>query len=114
MRRRVIPTRRALLDSVPKLRLDEAPVIYHPIAGELPSPLSPPPGCHFHPRCPLAEERCRSIVPPLVEVGQRREPRAIWSRHWPRAMMRLRAWFRRAGARAAGRRTLAELNRRRR
>jgi peptide/nickel transport system ATP-binding protein len=67
------PYTQGLLNSIPKLRLDEAPVIYHPIAGELPTPLSPPAGCHFHARCPLAEERCRNIVPPLVEVGQRRE-----------------------------------------
>jgi peptide/nickel transport system ATP-binding protein len=67
------PYTQGLLNSIPKLRLDDAPVIYHPIAGELPTPLSPPAGCHFHARCPLVEERCRSIVPPLVAVGERRE-----------------------------------------
>jgi peptide/nickel transport system ATP-binding protein len=67
------PYTQGLLNSIPKLRLDEAPVIYHPIAGELPTPLSPPAGCHFHARCPLTEERCRNTVPPLVEVGERRE-----------------------------------------
>ena len=35
------------------------------LRGELPSPLNPPPGCPFHPRCPLANERCRVEVPPL-------------------------------------------------
>jgi dipeptide transport system ATP-binding protein len=35
------------------------------IKGELPSPLSPPPGCAFHPRCPFANERCRTEVPKL-------------------------------------------------
>ena len=30
-----------------------------PIKGEIPSPLAPPPGCHFHPRCPYAMARCR-------------------------------------------------------
>ena len=35
------------------------------LAGELPSPLNPPPGCVFHPRCPLANARCREEVPQL-------------------------------------------------
>jgi len=40
-----------------------------PIKGEIPSPLDPPPGCHFHPRCPYVMERCRSNVPPLREIA---------------------------------------------
>jgi oligopeptide/dipeptide ABC transporter ATP-binding protein len=39
------------------------------VEGEVPSPMRPPPGCHFHTRCPLAEERCRIEVPPLVQVA---------------------------------------------
>ena len=35
------------------------------VKGELPSPLAPPPGCAFHPRCPFANERCRGEVPKL-------------------------------------------------
>jgi dipeptide transport system ATP-binding protein len=35
------------------------------IKGELPSPLDPPPGCAFHPRCPFANQRCRNEVPKL-------------------------------------------------
>jgi peptide/nickel transport system ATP-binding protein len=66
------PYTQGLLNSIPKLRLDETPVIYHPIAGELPTPLSPPPGCHFHTRCPLVEDRCRNTVPPLIQVGEQR------------------------------------------
>ena len=63
------PYTRALLDSIPKLVLhDDALVDFRPISGELPSPLSPPPGCHFHLRCPKAEERCRVEVPQLVET----------------------------------------------
>jgi peptide/nickel transport system ATP-binding protein/oligopeptide transport system ATP-binding protein len=37
------------------------------LTGEVPSPLSPPPGCHFHPRCPYAADVCRSQSPPLEE-----------------------------------------------
>ena len=60
------PYTRALLDSVPKLvtRRDEQ-AVFRPILGELPSPLSPPPGCHFHLRCPHAAPRCRTEAPPL-------------------------------------------------
>ena len=36
------------------------------VRGELPSAMAPPPGCPFHPRCPVAELRCTSLVPPLV------------------------------------------------
>ena len=60
------PYTRALLDSVPKLVLaDDGLVTFHPIRGELPSPLSPPPGCHFHLRCPVASAECRTTVPDL-------------------------------------------------
>lgn len=37
-----------------------------PVEGEVPSPMNPPPGCTFHPRCPLAVERCRIELPPLT------------------------------------------------
>jgi peptide/nickel transport system ATP-binding protein len=60
-----------LLESVPKLRLEgNAGVEFRPIRGELPSPLSPPSGCAFHPRCPRATEVCRRERPalePLVD-----------------------------------------------
>ncbi len=36
------------------------------LEGNVPNPIDPPSGCHFHPRCPLAEARCRSEMPPLV------------------------------------------------
>ena len=43
-----------------------------PVEGDLPSALNPPPGCAFHPRCPMAEARCRSERPVLREVGNTR------------------------------------------
>ena len=41
------------------------------LTGEVPSPLRPPPGCHFHPRCPSAMERCKRQVPELAHVEGR-------------------------------------------
>ncbi len=38
-----------------------------PVAGEVPNPLNPPPGCTFHPRCPHANERCKTERPALIE-----------------------------------------------
>jgi oligopeptide/dipeptide ABC transporter ATP-binding protein len=41
------------------------------LAGEVPSPLNPPTGCHFHPRCPHAMPRCALEAPQLVQVEDR-------------------------------------------
>jgi len=40
-----------------------------PLRGEVPSPVRPPPGCHFHPRCAIATDRCRIEDPPLRDLG---------------------------------------------
>jgi len=42
---------------------------HRPLGGEIPSPLNPPPGCRFHPRCPLAQDICRTTPPPLVALS---------------------------------------------
>ena len=64
------PYTRALLDSVPRLVLeDDALVEFNAITGEIQSPLAPPPGCTFHPRCPLAVDACRRDVPALMADG---------------------------------------------
>lgn len=41
------------------------------ISGEIPSPINPPRGCHFHPRCPYATEKCTIKVPPGCEIDNR-------------------------------------------
>ena len=61
------PYTQALLAGI--ARLDRQRRAYTPIKGEIPSPLAPPPGCHFHPRCPHAMERCRREVPVLREIA---------------------------------------------
>jgi peptide/nickel transport system ATP-binding protein len=61
------PYTQALLAQIP--RFDIRSARYDAIKGEIPSPLNPPAGCHFHPRCPHAMARCRVEVPPLREVS---------------------------------------------
>jgi oligopeptide/dipeptide ABC transporter ATP-binding protein len=39
------------------------------LPGDVPSPINPPPGCPFHPRCPIAEDQCRAQVPALREIA---------------------------------------------
>ena len=55
------PYTRMLLDAIPDLEMTGR--WRTPVAGEVPSPINPPPGCPFHPRCPHAEDRCRSEPP---------------------------------------------------
>jgi peptide/nickel transport system ATP-binding protein len=64
------PYTQALIDEVP--RVDARHRSYVPIRGEIPSPLDPPKGCHFHPRCPHAFARCREEVPRLREIAPQR------------------------------------------
>ncbi len=64
------PYTKALLNEVP--RLEQRKARYKPIDGEIPSPLSPPTGCHFHPRCPHAMARCEAEIPELKAIGDGR------------------------------------------
>jgi peptide/nickel transport system ATP-binding protein len=62
------PYTRALLSAVP-VPVPGARRRRILLAGDVPSPISPPPGCHFHPRCPFATERCRAESPRLRTAG---------------------------------------------
>jgi peptide/nickel transport system ATP-binding protein len=64
------PYTQALLNEVP--RVDQRGRDYQPVEGEIPSPLDPPSGCHFHPRCPHAMDRCKAERPILREIAPER------------------------------------------
>ena len=61
------PYTRMLLDAIPDLQMSGK--ARTPVAGEVPNPLDPPTGCAFHPRCPHANERCRSERPAVLPHG---------------------------------------------
>ena len=60
------PYTQALLNEVP--RIDVRRREYEPIRGEIPSPMDPPSGCHFHPRCPYSMTRCELESPEIREI----------------------------------------------
>jgi oligopeptide/dipeptide ABC transporter ATP-binding protein len=62
------PYTRALISAVPQLdpTKQQARIV---LSGEMPSPIDPPSGCPFHPRCPLAEARCKNEVPAFREIA---------------------------------------------
>jgi peptide/nickel transport system ATP-binding protein len=61
------PYTRALLAEIP--RIDQRRTAFNTIRGEIPSPITPPSGCHFHPRCPHAFDRCSTEVPTLRGIA---------------------------------------------
>ena len=64
------PYTRALLSAVPVIDpADKREVIR--LQGELPSPVNPPAGCHFHPRCPNVMAECRQAYPDWCDAGAR-------------------------------------------
>jgi len=60
------PYTRMLIDAIPRMR--DHGRERTPVQGEVPNPLQPPTGCSFHPRCPLANARCRSERPVLLAI----------------------------------------------
>ena len=75
------PYTRALLASVPRIGARRSRG--RAITGEMPSPLAPPPGCVFHPRCPMVQNICRSEVPPLAPLAARAGDAACHFRDYP-------------------------------
>jgi peptide/nickel transport system ATP-binding protein len=68
------PYTQALLAAVPDLEGERAAVR---VEGELPSPVSPPSGCHFHPRCPHATVACRAQYPAAARLSATHEVRCV-------------------------------------
>ena len=62
------PYTRMLLEAIPDLEMVGRPRT--PVSGEVPSPIAPPPGCPFHPRCKLANDRCRVERPGYTDVDE--------------------------------------------
>ncbi|MBK9323129.1 MAG: dipeptide ABC transporter ATP-binding protein [Bdellovibrionaceae bacterium] len=64
------PYTKALLSAIPipdpKKQREERIIL----TGDVPSPINPPTGCHFHPRCPIAIEDCKKTIPPLEEKSK--------------------------------------------
>jgi oligopeptide/dipeptide ABC transporter ATP-binding protein len=63
------PYTKALLSAIPSLDPDDRGNAQK-LEGEIPSPANPPPGCKFHTRCPMAEDRCRKEVPQWRELSE--------------------------------------------
>ena len=63
------PYTKALLSSIPSLDPDDQKKAQK-LEGEIPSPANPPPGCKFHTRCPIAEDRCRKEVPQWKKLSE--------------------------------------------
>lgn len=80
------PYTRALLAAMPKGEKDWSAgrgleTLPPPLSGELPSPVNPPAGCHFHPRCPVARPVCSVLAPPWIALSPERGVRC----HFPLA-----------------------------
>ena len=65
----LMPYTRALISAVPvpdpEIEATRERII---LTGDVPSPINPPSGCHFHTRCPFSIDECKQIVPKLVEI----------------------------------------------
>jgi len=64
------PYSQALLSANPRMDADETSTRII-LTGDIPNPINRPSGCSFHPRCPIAKDKCRSEEPPLVQIGTR-------------------------------------------
>ena len=59
------PYSEALIESVPSFSKEKKKIKRKTLEGEVPSPINPPSGCPFHPRCKYSQEKCKEVVPPL-------------------------------------------------
>jgi len=64
------PYTAALLSAAPIPKLETKKVKRFVVSGEIPSPINPPSGCRFHPRCEYANEECKTKEPQLIDLGK--------------------------------------------
>lgn len=66
------PYTKVLISAIPNIKKKSKNTDrkYSFITGEVPNPINPPIGCSFHPRCPIAEEKCKTTEPKLIDHGQ--------------------------------------------
>ncbi len=71
------PYTQALLSAnpIPNPDMPSEPVI---LPGDVPSPLNPPSGCRFHPRCPKVMDHCKTEEPPLIQIGPPEKGHQVW------------------------------------
>jgi oligopeptide/dipeptide ABC transporter ATP-binding protein len=67
------PYTKALISSIPSPDFSGSKPAKQTLHGDVPSPIDPPPGCHFHPRCPAATDHCRQEAPVLKNVGSKEQ-----------------------------------------
>ena len=61
------PYTQALMAAFPSTNLSHRGSGVKAVEGDVPSPINPPPGCHFAPRCPFATAKCHAQYPPMVQ-----------------------------------------------
>ena len=73
------PYTQALINAIPIPSFDESRRTSHKkvLVGDVPSPMNPPKGCHFHTRCPMATERCKQEAPKLRDLGSGKNPHLV-------------------------------------
>lgn len=71
------PYTQALLSSIPVPKVGGNRMKRIILQGDVPSPVNPPSGCYFHPRCPIAIPECKTTTPALKELGANHEARCI-------------------------------------
>lgn len=74
------PYTRALIGSVPRMERGREHRSRETLRGDLPSPYAPLSGCRFHTRCPVAQDKCRSVSPTLTNIGN---PEHLVACHFP-------------------------------
>lgn len=74
------PYTKALIAAIPVPDVDRKKE-KHILTGDVPSPINPPSGCYFHPRCPFADEKCKREAPQMRNLGTEAKPHLVACHH---------------------------------